>query len=136
MPDTWCCISWASKSLFLSPECFSKTGWGHVLSTHVTHGTRFMFAVVCVGFPPPALGVRPVTRQSYGNWADDYAGKVGKAFTAFESGRGSCCQYLDMFSWPFTRGWKEIQYPKLGAFGSLYEGRYPKQSNSKCVLTA
>lgn len=86
--------------------------------------------------PPPALGVRPVTRQSYGNWADDYAGKVGKAFTAFESGRGSCCQYLDMFSWPFTRGWKEIQYPKLGAFGSLYEGRYPKQSNSKCVLTA
>jgi hypothetical protein len=55
--------------------------------------------------------------------------RTGGGGGGFECGRKSCCKFLDMFSRPFTRGWKETQFPKLGAHGSLYEARCLKQSN-------
>jgi len=102
-----------------------------------SHETRLMFAVVLVGFFLH-LGVRLVTRQSHGNWTGVSTRElgVGVGIYGFESGRRSCCKFLDMFSGPLHEAGSETQFPKLCAHGSLYEARYLKQSNSKCLLTA
>lgn len=77
-----------------------------------------------------------MTRQSYGNWTGVSTRELGGGgIYGFEPGRKSCCKFVYMFSGVITRGWKETQFQKRCAHGSLYEA-HVKQSNTKCVLTA
>lgn len=94
----------------------------------LTHETLLMFAVVLVELFTFGSLSNDKTELRKLDWClyavIEFGGRGGGDICDFESCRKSCSKFVDMFSRPFTRGWKETPFRKLGAHGLLHETRY------------